>query len=131
MTEHLELHDSEVSSVSVGESSVEVLLSPAYLHRSLEQPGQEADSGWLCAAILTFTEATLSSMPGQFPSPVWEGFLRVGTEKFDNLIPSRGSFTSEIEFSATLTSGEILAIRAKRVNIELRSEPTFLEHLHP
>lgn len=126
----IELHDSRLDAIiTVGGETI-VSLSPAYVHSSEGRPGIDAGSGWLQSATLALGEGTLRVMPAHLPVAVAGGFIRIGSEPRDNMIPI-GIFEGPVEISMVLVTGETLRIRGQGIRIELHGEPSFVEDFYP
>ena len=127
MNEAIELHDSELVAVTFSGGEAVVSLSPAYIHRSIGQPGTDAGSGLLQPATLTLSSVSLTSEPTRLPATISDGYLRIGSDLHTNIIPASGTFSGAIELSLTLSTAETLTIRARRISIQLHDEPSFVE----
>ena len=127
MNEAIELHDSELVAATFSGGEAVVSLSPAYIHRSIGQPGTDAGSGLLQPATLTLSSVSLTSEPTRLPATISDGYLRIGSDLHTNIIPASGTFSGAIELSLTLSTAETLTIRARRISIQLHDEPSFVE----
>jgi hypothetical protein len=127
VNEGIELHDSELASVSVSGSEAVVSFSSAYIHRTTGTPGVDSGSGWLQPATLTLTDAFPFSSPVVLPATICEGFLRIGSDLHSNVIPASGDFDGAIELSIVLATAEVLIIRGQRIAIQLHGTPSFVE----
>jgi hypothetical protein len=131
VNECIELHDSELATISISGGEVVVSFSSAYIHRSTGRPGIDSGTGWLQPATLTLTDALLVSMPVELPATISDGFLRIGSDHHDNGIPASGTFEGAIELSIVLATAEVLAIRGQRISIQLHGTATFVENFDP
>ncbi len=131
MNEGIELHDSELAAVTCSDGEAVVLLSPAYIHRSVGTPCVDAGSGWLQQATLTISSASLSSTPTALPATISEGSLRIASAEHSNVIPANRTFAGAIEFFLVLSTGEAVAIRGQRISIQLHGESSFVENFGP
>jgi len=129
VNEAIELHDSELATVTFAGASAVVSFRPAYLHRSAGRPACDAGSGWLQPATLVISAASVSARI-QLPATVSAGSLRLGAELHENIIPAGGTFAGPIELSLLLTTSESLIIRGDHVTISLEGDPTYLEDVN-
>ncbi len=131
MSEGIELHDSELSAISVENGMTTVFFSPAIVYRPSEIYSPTGSSVWLQPATLTFDVATGTVWTADPPVWVSAGVLRIGDVIHDILIPLSGSFEGLVELSMTLVTAERLIIRGRRVTIQLLGEPSYLEEFLP
>ena len=130
MNQAIELHDSDLVSIkSIGDSVV-LAFAPAYIHCSSGRPGIDSGTGWTQAATLAIRSASAFS-PVTLPAEVSSGWLRVGHEVYQNVIPV-GTFDGAIEFSAIAFAKDFLVrnditIRCSHLTITLEGEPSHVE----
>jgi hypothetical protein len=135
MNEAIELHDSELVTVSsMGDSTV-LSFCPAYIHRSEGRPGIDAGTGWTQAVTLTIRGASGFS-PVALPATVSTGWLRIGGDLRRNVIPAAGTFEGPIEFSAVVFAKEFtikgdIIIRGSHLTIASQGEPSYVEDFIP
>ena len=131
MNEGIELHDSELSAISVENGMTTVFFSPAIVYRPSKIYSPTGSSVWLQPATITFDDASATAWTADQPVWVFNGTLRIGDTIHDNLIPLSETFEGLIELSLTLTTGERLSIRGRRVTVQLLGESTYLEEFCP
>lgn len=129
MNTAIELHDSELSAITNDGTSL-VLSFAAYLHRSAGRPGYNAGSGWTQAATLTFSEASVSFVPG-LPSTVYDGWLLVGGIRHDNLVPVGAVFAAPCELGLVVGGSEPVVVRGIGLTVRLQGEPSYVEEFTP
>jgi hypothetical protein len=122
----IELHDSDLVSISVRGGNVVISLSPAYLHRSIGIPGVDSGSGWLQDATLTLSDVSISAEVA-LPATIAGGSLRTGGGIHHNCIPASGTFEGPIELRLVLATSECLIVRGDRLEIALQGTPSYLE----
>jgi len=84
---NIEIHDSELKTVTVTDGNVVLELSPAYIHMSDGRPGIDAGTGWLQNAVIRVRGGELVGSINELPCTLWDGHLTVSDESFDNLVP--------------------------------------------
>ncbi len=131
MIEGIELHDSELSAVSVENGRATVFFSPAIVYRPSEIYSPTGSSVWLQPATLTFDDASATAWTASQPVWVSEGTLHIGDTIHDNLVPLGGTFEGFVKLSMTLVTAEKLTIRGRRITIQLLGEPYYLEEFCP
>ena len=131
MKEYIELHDSELASISFNDGSTIVSLQPAYIHRCEGRPGIDAGTGWLQNATLTFDGSSPFLYPAHLPETVSDGSLRIDSAIYPNVIPANGLFGRAIELSILLTSAGTFTVCGQRLSIELHGEAVFVENFTP
>ena len=124
----IELHDSELASVSQVGESVVLSFSSVCLHESSGAPGVDAGIGWYQPATLSVGDARIAASV-RLPAAVSDGFLRVGDILHQNSIPATtGTLGGPIELSLLLSTSETLLVRGATITIELSGKPSPIEH---
>lgn len=126
MNSAIEIHDSEVISITNRGSLLEVCLI-AYIHKSEGTPGRDAGSGWTQDAILTFWNGTLEGTIAEYPARLASGTLVVDGESLDNEIPIPLSRKGNTELKLEIFYNSPVVIRGNEVHLELRGTPTYVE----
>jgi len=122
----IEIHDSELKAVTITDGNIVLELSPAYIHVSDGRPGIDAGTGWIQNAVFRVRGEILGSI-SDLPCDLWEGYLKVNGELFDNLVPIPLDSAGNIELQLTSVSGESLQVRGNRITLELLGEPEYIE----
>lgn len=130
MNESIELHDSELVSLSEAAGSVVVGLS-AYIHRTEAEPGVDWGTGWVGSVIISFDTACLTTVPSKLPATIGEGSLQTRIGNFSNVIPLPMEACGGVELSVALCNGESLIIRGEATRIHLDGVPVFVERFNP
>jgi hypothetical protein len=127
MNEAIELHDSKLSAVVAHRDAVAVQLQPAYIHRSAGEAAKDAGTGWLQSATLTFIGLLPFEVPARLPTTLWGGSLRIDDHLYENVIPSTGEFSGDIQFTVDTNNDESMKIHGNHLRIELHGEATYVE----
>ena len=124
---NIEIHDSELKTVTVTDGNIVLELSPAYIHMSDGRPGIDAGTGWLQNAVIRVRGGELVGSINELPCTLWDGHLTVSDESFDNLVPIPLDSAGDIELQFTSISGESLQVRGEGITLELLGEPRYIE----
>ena len=123
----IEIHDSELTSVKVSDGHIILELSPAYIHMSDARPGIDAGTGWIQNAVIRVRGKEIVGSISELPCDLWDGYLKVNSELFDNLIPIPLDSAGNIELLFTSRSGESIQVRGDRITLKLLGEPKYIE----
>jgi hypothetical protein len=123
----IEIHDSELKTVTVSDGNIVLELSPAYIHMSDCRPGIDVGTGWLQNAVFCVRRGEILGSISDLPCDLWEGYLKVNGELFDNLVPIPLDSAGNIELQLTSVSGESLQVRGNGITLELLGEPEYIE----
>ncbi|HEX9776927.1 MAG TPA: hypothetical protein VGA63_02180 [Geopsychrobacteraceae bacterium] len=126
MKSALELADSHVSFIDLGDGNATLFFSHAYIHKAKRRPGREAGSVFSQEAELVLFDATLFGALPPLPNSVAEGFLEVGGIKHE-LLPLPFSRKVAALLSLEFVDGSVVAIAGRRPHLELLGRPTCLE----
>ena len=127
--EALEFHDSVLASVERAGDELRLLFEPAYVHRSLGEPGQDVGTGWSVNALLTLFGAAVCQIPANLPCDIWEGSIRIGESAFDNVVPLPLDRAGETQIEIELNSGKILNASGTRVRLIAVGVYEFVENV--
>jgi hypothetical protein len=124
---NIEIHDSELKTVTVTDGNIVLELSPAYIHMSDGRPGIDAGTGWLQNAVIRVRGGELLGSINELPCTLWDGHLTVSDESFDNLVPIPLDSAGNIALELTSRSGETLRVRGDRITLKLLGEPKYID----
>jgi hypothetical protein len=124
---NIEIHDSDLETVTVTDGNIVLELAPAYIHVSDGRPGIDAGTGWIQNAVIRVRGGELLGSIKELPCTLWDGHLKVSDELFDNLVPIPLDSAGNIELQLTSISGESLQVRGNRITLELLGEPRYIE----
>jgi len=127
MNSGIELHDSTISRIDQTGSIVEIEFSPAYVHKSEGKPGIDAGTGWVQAARVRFTGASLSGDRPLLPEILSDGSLRVGVHVHANWLPIPLLASEPVELQLVFVSGRAIDISAESIELELTGPATYVE----
>ena len=82
----IELHDSVLAEISCLETTVEIVLRPAYVHQSVGQPGVDDGIGLVQNVVISIEEGSVIGDDGEIPSSIFDGEFEVGQQAFPNMI---------------------------------------------
>jgi hypothetical protein len=123
----IEIHDSELKTVTASDGNVVLELSPAYIHMSDGRPGIDAGTGWIQNAVIRVRSNAIAGSMSQLPCDLWDGYLKVNGELSDNLIPIPLVATGDIELHFTSKAGESVQVLGDHITLELLGEPKYLD----
>jgi hypothetical protein len=127
----IEIHDSEVESISVENDGYTVLLfSAVYIHQSPGRPGIDAGIGWFQPAKLLICSAKLEGHFSELPADLYDGSIKLNGKVLENQIPIPLDFTGHVELTLQSVSGEVSIIGCS-AKLELLGEPGPLEEIRP
>lgn len=127
MNQAIELHDSRVTEVVRAGDAVTVRLAPAYLHRSEGKPGWDRGTGWVQSWELVFSGATVVHPLGELPQELDHGWLWLGDQRFDDLLPLPLDHTGKLRFSGITLGGEQLLVVADSVSAGATDNARYVE----
>jgi len=125
----IECHDSVISQIQVTDRCVVVDFSPSYIHKSDGQPGVDTGSGWLQNARLRLTGASVSGKLPLLPESLWDGSLRIGGQKHNNVLPIPLQAIGPVELNLVFVSGHEVVVLGEAVELELMGAATFVEEV--
>jgi len=125
----IEFHDSVISRIQEIGRCVVVEFSPSYVHESDGQPGIDTGSGWIQNARVTLTGASVSGNRPLLPESLWDGSLRVGGQKYDNLFPIPLQACGPVELHLVFLSGNEVVVSGEAIEFELIGEATYVEEV--
>lgn len=115
----IELHDSEIASVSLENGTATVNFSHAYVHSD--------GKGWSRSAQLRVYSAMMESGQTGYPAKVADGRMKTKLGPYHNLLmlplDTDGCIDLEFEFF----SGNFLRIKGEGIDVVFTSEPVFVE----
>ena len=119
MSEAIELHDSEMSSVDLQGSAICIVLSDTYIWADKK--------GWGQKAFLRLDNVEVIKEPGKYPLTISDGSIISGDEQFDNIVPLPFSEKGRFSLRVTFTNGAQLIIDGDNPTIELVGERRYIE----
>ena len=123
----IELHDSNLASLTCQDGTAVLVFAPAYIHRWEGRPGIDTGTGWTQEVTFTFADAKVSA-PSELPCGLAGGSLTINEVLHDNLVPVEGRFAAPCELRLVFSSGaEPLVIQGKHLIILPQGEATYLE----
>jgi hypothetical protein len=126
----IEIHDSEVESISIESRYAVVLFSAVYIHQSSGRPGIDAGIGWFQPAKLWIGSAKLEGQFSEWPADLYSGSIKLNEEVLENEIPTPLDFTGNVELTLQSVSG-VISITGCSAKLELLGEPGSLEEFRP
>ena len=120
MSEELELHDSDISSINESGDRLTVTFSEAYIWSYGE--------GWGQKAIFSLGNFEITSRPAKLPLRISEGKLYGEANEFNNTLEVPLSLTGKFRFELLFTNGEMFKVSGVDPIIELIGERRFIEN---
>jgi hypothetical protein len=115
----IELHDSDVFSISLDHGIATVRLRPAYVHRD--------GKGWNQDADIVIRESTLEGTQAEFPATIADGSLQTENGPYHNLLELPLSADGRVSLNIEFFSGNIATVRGRSVEVILFGAPVFIE----
>ncbi|MFZ3218364.1 MAG: hypothetical protein WA192_20130 [Candidatus Acidiferrales bacterium] len=129
----IEIHDSVLAAISRSEGEAQLHLSSVYMQQSEGVPGRDVGTGWVQKAILRIHDARVDGAFSEFPVDLSTGQIRMGENSLDNEIPvplrHEGAF--ELRLQAMWQGQVTVAFRSSGAELELLSEPEYVEEFRP
>jgi hypothetical protein len=127
LNSEIEFHDTTVAAIVKVGTQVIVFLQ-AYVHKSPGRPGWDAGSGWVQAAAITFTEATIDGEVPDLPADISSGSLILDDEERKYMVPIPFQYAREIALKMLLiTSSAEITIKGKQAELTLIGEAVYVE----
>jgi hypothetical protein len=122
----LELYESRVSRIDLGDDMATIHFSHAYIHKTKGKPGQGAGTAWSQEAQLVMSDPVMfGPMPG-LPGTITEGYLEVGGVRHE-LLPLPFARKVAARLWLVFEDGTQAEIAGKRPFVELLGKPIYLE----
>lgn len=119
LPESIELHDSIISNVEVVKDSLNIYLSPAYIHCD--------GKGWSQKAVIKIVQSEMPNIEEDFPIRIADGSLITNSGPYHNLLPlplsEKGPVTLELEFM----SGSMVKISGNGAEVKLVGQRVYIE----
>ena len=116
----------KLSEISCEGSTVVLTFAPAYIHRSAGCPGIDAGAGWTQTTTFAFADASVVS-PVPLPCDINGGWLRIGSQRYDNLVPADGVFEVSCELWLDLAASGPFSVHGTRLIVTLQGQPRYVE----
>jgi len=127
MNSVIEIHDSDVETVSSADGKAVLCFSSVYIHKSHGTPGVDPGTGWVQQARLTIAGGIIKSTLPLFPSELLGGYLRLGDSVLDNEIPIPLNFQGDTELHLESWNDKFILVSGSGAELELIGEPTYVE----
>lgn len=128
MNEAIELHDSVLDSVAMRDGIVVVALRPAYIHRSLGEPGVDDGSGFIQDVNIEFGMAQVEGTLGPLPSDIYEGDLEFAGVLYPYMIRLPSGSAKEARLTLHLSPDyRMISISGELLKVELVSAAEYVE----
>lgn len=130
MNTSINLHDSELTSLSWSDGCTTIVLNSACVHETPGNPGFDAGRIWLQNATLRFEGTVPFALRLELPLWVYGGVLRVEDTEHQGFLPVCCFDDSVVEFCLSLSTAEgsndagSFQLRGTGVRIELTGEPS-------
>jgi hypothetical protein len=124
----LELHDSRLDRIELGDDGAIIHFSHAYIHKSSGAPGKDPGTGWSQEAQLVLASVSASGILPALPNTISDGQLEVGGIRHE-LIPLPFSRRGKATLSLVFTDGSQFEVTGERPVVELIGSAKFLENL--
>ena len=128
MNEAIELHDSVLDSVKESGSKITVALRPAYIHKSLGEPGVNDGVVELQDLCFEFASGQIEGTLADLPADILDGELQKGSDRLSNMIALPCEFVGQVRFAVHLYPDyrEVI-ISADGLKITPEGESRYLE----
>lgn len=126
MNAAIEIHDSELSAIVVGQDRVTVRLDPAYVHRSPGRPGHDPGSGWLQPVEIVLFGGEIETPLPDMPCTLDAGCFSGGAD-FVNGISMPFALMSAVKFEAYTLEGNRIVIRGAGIEVKAAGQAKYVE----
>ena len=128
----VELHDSVVDSITHVGQVVKICLRPAYLHKSVGQPGLADGIGLVQDLILEFGNGQIEGNIGDLPSDIFSGNLQVGLQTFENMIELPCNIPEAVSLTVFLSpDNRKLSVSGQGLRIHIDGDAVYVEEFRP
>ncbi|MBI3851523.1 MAG: hypothetical protein HY298_14790 [Verrucomicrobia bacterium] len=124
----IELHDSDVESITQVGQRITVSFSAAYVHKFEGRPGIDPETGWTQAARLAIESGEIRGELPDFPCPVWEGRSKTAGWLHDHSIPIPVNSTAAAELELIFDEIHKVQIRGKGLILSLVGNERLVEN---
>ena len=131
LARYIELHDSELDSVSIELGTATLKLSPAYLHKWERNGDRVEGTGWTQNASIRVWSASVEGAAELLPKTISNSEVCGANYRGDGLLKVGSMLDGEIFLKLVLISSEILVVRGSALLVELHGIPQFVEALPP
>jgi hypothetical protein len=88
MNRAVELHDSEIDSITLQGEELRVEFRVVYTHQSVDEPGVTDGTGWYERATLVLSDASINKLtPVELPALIYDGWAEINAVRHDNVFP--------------------------------------------
>ncbi len=126
MARWLELHDSDLLSVTATSSGTRVFLN-GYVHQWESGPAGWTGTGWTQRVVIRVDHATTHA--AGTATQISSGSIQSRSDTHENLIPLPARFPGPARLTLALADGTALEVSGGNVSVETEGEPTFVENL--
>jgi hypothetical protein len=123
----IEIHDSRLESVERQGEKIILRLSPAYIHKSIGEPGVNVGTGWIQDALVIIEQLGAKPTTENLPVYLSNGTLRIDNKEFPNTIPLPMSCQGSIVLDLLTMENERISMKGSSIRVELLGEPVFVE----
>jgi hypothetical protein len=127
MNAAIELHDSELASVNVFGKDVRIALRPAYIHKSLREPGVDTGTGWVQDIDLVIENGLVEGELSKLPVELGTGQLCFDGHSISNVLPLPLDRIGAVEVTLEPMWGGMVQVRGSRIRVELVGEAKYVE----
>ncbi len=121
----IELHDSTIHALLHVDGNV-VLMMNVCVHSSTGRPGRDDGHGWFQHAEVVIAGAEVNRMPEGATLRVRDGSVRVGTRRFENLLPLPCDMAGEVELEFHGQKGSVV-VKGIGISVKLTGQPGPIE----
>jgi hypothetical protein len=126
--DHIELHDSVVQIRSEPDGLL-LELRPAYVHHWIRVAGSWYGRGGTQTASIRLTEGRVVPNPPLLPTEIADGWIRIGEEPYDNLVPVPLSRVGAIKVHLELVNAEPIDLSGSAIVVDLAGAFEDIEEL--
>jgi hypothetical protein len=127
----IEIHDSTLDAISVGDGVAVLHFPRVYIHESAGTPGVDAGSEWVQQALLRVSNAAVARSFSKFPADLLDGHIKFGSEVLRNVIPIPLSHEGIVEVRLESWNDEVVLITGNSADLELIGEPKYVQEFRP
>ena len=113
--------------VSDANGDVVVKFEPGYVHKSDGAPGRDPGTGWLQTVEVRVFDGALDAHLAGLPSGVSDGWVVVGDDRHDNIIPLPFDFRGPVHLCLRLESGAQLSVHGNGIAAVALSDAVYVD----
>jgi len=127
----LEFHDSTFKEIRHNTGDIEIVLDKAVVHESGNKPGYESGKVFTQQISIIISSPIIAQNSSQLNSDIYDGWISIDDEKFDNIIPLLPKLSGKISVMIALAHNEEkILIHGNAIEITDIGTAKYIEDFH-